>query len=387
MSASATATAPRAGDELVIRSASVSAFDPDPAAALIAALGPGPFALVALFAAPQAPLAALAAAAAAWPGARRVIGCTTAGEITEAGYVEDEVVALGFPAELFEAEILAIPDLARIGGQEMIRSVGEIRRRLEIGRRGWSSEFAMLLVDGLSRREDALAAALSAGLGRMPLFGGSAGDGAAFGRTRVLIDGIWHDNAAVVALFRTACRASVFNLDHFLPTESRVIVTDADPERRLVRRLNDEPAAREYARVLGLDPAQLSSYTFAAHPLVVRIGGRHHVRAIQRINEAGELVFYSAVDEGMVLSLAEPLDIVEHLDAAFSRMTREAGGPGAILAFDCILRRLEAVEEQLGGKMSAVLRKHNVVGFSTYGEQMNGMHVNQTMTGVALYRP
>jgi hypothetical protein len=27
------------------------------------------------------------------------------------------------------------------------------------------------------------------------------------------------------------------------------------------------------------------------------------------------------------------------------------------------------------------------VGFSTYGEQVNSMHVNQTMTGVALYPP
>jgi hypothetical protein len=28
-----------------------------------------------------------------------------------------------------------------------------------------------------------------------------------------------------------------------------------------------------------------------------------------------------------------------------------------------------------------------VVGFSTYGEQINGLHVNQTMTGVAIYPP
>jgi len=27
------------------------------------------------------------------------------------------------------------------------------------------------------------------------------------------------------------------------------------------------------------------------------------------------------------------------------------------------------------------------VGFSTYGEQLNSMHVNQTLTGVAFYPP
>jgi len=28
-----------------------------------------------------------------------------------------------------------------------------------------------------------------------------------------------------------------------------------------------------------------------------------------------------------------------------------------------------------------------VIGFNTYGEQFNGMHINQTFTGVAIGRP
>jgi hypothetical protein len=59
----------------------------------------------------------------------------------------------------------------------------------------------------------------------------------------------------------------------------------------------------------------------------------------------------------------------------------------AILACDCILRRMEALEKQMYGAVSAVLRDHKVTGFSTYGEQWNSMHVNQTMTGVAIYPP
>jgi hypothetical protein len=48
---------------------------------------------------------------------------------------------------------------------------------------------------------------------------------------------------------------------------------------------------------------------------------------------------------------------------------------------------MEALEKQMTGEISAVLSAHGVVGFSTYGEQVNSMHVNQTMTGVALYPP
>jgi hypothetical protein len=171
-----------------------------------------------------------------------------------------------------------------------------------------------------------------------------------------------------------------------VPTARRMVVTGADPARRIVHQINAEPAAREYARLLGKDPAQLTSFTFAAHPLVVRIGGKHHVRAIQRVAPNGDLVFFSAIDEGVVLTLAEPQDMVAHLDRELSALSRGIA-PEAILACDCILRRMEAEEKQSSRAVSQVLRKHRVTGFSTYGEQLNGMHVNQTMTGVALYPP
>ena len=34
--------------------------------------------------------------------------------------------------------------------------------------------------------------------------------------------------------------------------------------------------------------------------------------------------------------------------------------------------------------MGEVLRRHNAVGFNTYGEQFCGVHVNQTLTAIAL---
>jgi hypothetical protein len=57
------------------------------------------------------------------------------------------------------------------------------------------------------------------------------------------------------------------------------------------------------------------------------------------------------------------------------------------LACDCILRKLEAQEKQKTRALSEILSQNNVVGFSTYGEQFNSMHVNQTLTGVAIYPP
>lgn len=370
----------------VMATATIPVSDPQAPERLAAALGPGPFSCVIYFVSPDTDVEAFARRfAAALPGAA-LMGCTTAGEISPEGYAEGEAVAIALSQDHFAVDLIPIHDLARLRPEDLIGRMIRARSTLMRGRPGWDHEFAFLVVDGLSVREDALTAALAPGLGPVPLFGGSAGDGTRFQRTLVIHGAEAMQDAAVLAMVRTDCRARVFSLDHLRPTERRMVVTEADPARRIVRQINAEPAAREYARLLGLDPWQLDTFTFAAHPVVVRIGGKHHVRAIQQVAPNGDLVFFSAIDEGVVLTLAEPQDMVAHLDHALAGLA-QGGAPAAVLACDCILRRMEAMEKQRFGALSEVLRKHRVLGFSTYGEQVNSMHVNQTMTGVALYPP
>jgi len=55
-----------------------------------------------------------------------------------------------------------------------------------------------------------------------------------------------------------------------------------------------------------------------------------------------------------------------------------------VLTFDCILRKLEIAETGIEGAVSDILRRNNAVGFNTYGEQFCGVHVNQTLTAIAL---
>lgn len=370
----------------VLRIAEAPADDPSAVARLAAALGPGPFALVIVFVSPQADPAAIAPALAQAFAPAPVIGCTTAGEIAARGYTEGMIVAAALPGAHFRADTLLIADLSRIDSQRMIGDLIRARGVLQRQSPDWGHEFAFLMVDGLSTMEDALASALATGLGSMPLFGGSAADGTRFLETVVFHGGQALHNAAVLALVRTEYPVRVFKFDHFQPTSTRMVVTRADPARRIVHEINAEPAAHEYARLLGKDPAQLTPFTFAAHPVVVRIGGTHHVRSIRQVEGNGDMIFYSAIDEGLVLTLAEPLDMVAHLAAEFEGLARPAP-PQAILACDCVLRRMEAQEKQLSGHLSDILRANRVTGFSTYGEQFNAMHVNQTITGVAFYAP
>lgn len=354
--------------------------------AIAGALSGEPMALVALFVSSSADLDAVARAASGAFGEAHVIGCTTAGEISEGGYAENEIVAVGLPASHFAARVCFVSDLAAFRRAAATESAAALRADLAREAPRWTDEFAFLMVDGMSMREEPLVAALGAALGSMPLFGGSAGDALIFGRAYVLHEGRFHTDAAVLALVRTACRVKVFNFDNLRPTARKMVVTRADPERRLVREINAEPAAREYARILGLDPDQLSPLIFSEHPVMVSVGGRHHVRAIGRMEPNGDLAFFSAIDEGLVLTLAEPMDAEANLREALAALS-EDGAPAGVLACDCVLRRVAAERSQTARAISDILSAGKVVGFNTFGEQFNSVHVNQTLTGVAIYAP
>ena len=373
------------GQGRYVRRATAPAQAPDAVAQLVARLGHG-LAHVLMFIDAEADFDRIIAEAQVAFAPALVVACTTAGEISETGYTEGDIVAAGFPAAHFSTVPLLVTDLDRLDASDFVGEVIRTRMALDARAPEFAHAFAFVVVDGLSRCEDHLMATLASGMSSVPVFGGSAGDGVRFDRTRVALDGVSYRNAAVISFVRTACPVRVFSLDHLEQGEARMVVTRADPARRIVCEINARPAAREYARILGKNPDFLSQFTFAAHPLVVRVGGRHHVRAIQRVTDDGALVFFSAIDEGLVLTLAKVGDIGAHLEAALAEIAAE-GPIDTIIACDCILRRIEATQKQAARRVSELLSAHNVVGFNTYGEQVGAKHVNHTMTGVAIYPP
>ena len=50
----------------------------------------------------------------------------------------------------------------------------------------------------------------------------------------------------MLILLKTALPLRPFKCDNFEPTSTKLVVTEADIERRIVKELNAEPAAKEY---------------------------------------------------------------------------------------------------------------------------------------------
>jgi hypothetical protein len=340
-------------------------------------------AFVLIFCSPRYDLAEIARAITLEFGDTIVHGCTTAGEITPFGYISGGVSGVSFPIDDFAVVATLFEKLSAFEVGPTIEQTRQLMAERDAGS-GSVDSFGLLLIDGLSVREEQLVSAVGNTLAGTPLVGGSAGDGLDFKRSFVFFRDRFVTDAAILMLITTRRRFSVFKTEHFVPTEDKMVVTGADLEHRRVYEINAEPAALEYARLVGLAGEALSPKIFAAHPVVVRVGGQYHVRAIQKVNPDNSLTFLCAIDEGLVLTVAEGVDLIENLKELFGRLEREIGPPDVIIGCDCVLRNIELEERQLKRAVSALFVEHRVVGFCTYGEQYMSMHVNQTFTGVAI---
>lgn len=372
-----------------IRSAMSSSRDPHIAAQELAAtLKHAELDFVLFFCSAEYDLEALSISlTAAFPDAR-LAGCTTAGELTPRGYDQGTVTAIGFDRNLFSIEVglvEALDTFTLTEAQTLVDTlVSDCRARHIAPIKGHT--FALTLLDGLSSQEELVLLTLDSVLGSIPHFGGSAGDDIHLTGTHVYYDGCFRNRAAVVIMINTPLDFEVFTTHHMRSLEQKLIVTKANPATRTVYELNAEPAAIEYARQLGLDPSQLDFRVFALNPLAVKIGQEYYVRSIQKVNADMSLTFYCAVENGIVLTAMQPEAMLDNLASRFEAIEQVQGEPLITIGCDCFLRRLEAEYTERTQETSDFLVEHNVIGFNTYGEQYDGMHLNQTFTGVVIGR-
>lgn len=316
-----------------------------------------------------------------------VIGCTSSGELTSAGYDQDSVSLLGLPADGFRMVAHCFDDIDAFDPEVGRMAIRKLAAQAEIESRSLGdtvNHVALFLVDGLSHREELLAMTVQDALGDIPLIGGSSGDDLAFRQTGIFHDGRFKTDAAVVAILSTAKPMQIFRSQHYTPGDRKMVVTGAISESRIVTEINAEPAAQEYLRLAGHPGERLDINFFAAHPPMVRAGGEYYVRSVQTANADGSLTFYCAVDEGIVLTIGEPLDAVKNISGVLSDVAAKVGEVDYIIAFDCVLNRINAENRQLVGPISKIYSAHRVIGFNTYGEQFHAAHVNQTFSGLAI---
>lgn len=311
-----------------------------------------------------------------------VMGCSSTGEwLGSEGWMEGSIVgmSLGGPHRLEQPTL--IRNLRQLSGR--FDASGMDLKPLPEGSDS-SNSAVILLVDGLSKMEEVAASAVHAALPNIPLAGGSAAPGLELDQCYFYHDGAFHTDSAAVGVLHTGGGCKVFQSCHYVPTESKLVITEADCKTRTVHEIDGLPAADAYAQALGIAVDKLDDSVFAFNPVMLRIGGNHYIRAVHRVGPDQSLQFHCAVDAGLVLTLGRPECLVTSLRHTLDDLKDQLPQLSGILAFDCITRKLGMLKRNQSAEAHAVAQQFPIVGFSTFGEQIGGVHMNYTLTGIAL---
>lgn len=320
-----------------------------------------------------------------------VVGCSTMGELGPRGFTQGGVsaVVLCAPARV---AVEWVSDLESFRFEWGITLVGKLTARLGIppAELDPHRHVFVVLTDGLGGAEERLVAALADAAPGIPLVGGSAGDDLELCATWTWVDGQVGAGSASVVLIEPNVPFEVFAGHHFKGGERRVVVTGAAPERRLVFELNGWPAVQEYARIAGVTPEELLGppwpRVMPVH-FAFRLGDELYMRAVMRVEKDG-LRLGGAVEEGMVLTIGCPGDLVEetrrHVAGVLERLPGEAAG---LLLFNCGGRMLEAEQHDCVPELWSAMAQAPIGGFCTYGELYGPLQVNCTLAGIAFGEP
>lgn len=352
-----------------------------------------------LFVASQHKLArALSAADAAAPGVA-IIGCTTAGELTERGVLRNGVVVLLLATDAVVARGYATgakADPERAAAQ-LCDGYADAQRRATS--QGAPSSTSILLVDGLSGAGDKLVSGvLKQTRAFQQIVGGAAGDDGAFVATHVGAGSRATSDGAAALHFFGPRRWGV-GVDHGLrPGPTRHHVTRA--EGNVVHEIDHRPAFdlyRTHAKARGIDlsPSNAGPYLIANELGVFFLDELRAARAPLSVDKAGALTCAAEVPEDATIAILD--GDPDQMVAAARRAAQEAhaalaGTPAAaVLVFDCVCRAAilgDGVSRELDA-IRGVFPKTPIAGFFTYGEiartrgKLDGWH-NTTAVVVAI---
>ncbi|GHV06195.1 hypothetical protein AGMMS50229_10550 [Campylobacterota bacterium] len=307
-----------------------------------------------------------------------IIGCTTMGELLGSdGYMQNSLVCASIKSPDLKVSPIFIENLNEFAQTENPKELNDLAKADK------NKNFMMLLIDGLSAMEERVLSRITETVKGVQLIGASAGDGLRMENTFVYFDGEFHRSAAVLAHFQTDLPFGFFHIHHFEPTDVRIVITAMNEATRTVFEINGLPAAEEYARTLGVTVDGLTRELYSANPLLLRVGGRYFARSIKTINPDGSITFLCALDRGLVMTLGRTKAIIENLKNELAHIKATIPNLAFIFGSDCGLRRVEVSDLGLQQEAKEAISGYPFIGFSTYGEQLGGIHMNHTLIALA----
>ncbi len=296
-----------------------------------------------------------------------VILCSTSGEFTSEGYKDSSITGFMYNPADVDVDVVEILYPPAKGIQELKKAYGKVKNN--------PNAFALLLCDGLSAMEEGIITTFYFTNPSFKIIGGSAGDNLKFTKTLIYIGK--REVYSVVLFFNSKTKTQLIKENLYEPCGERMLVTDADPIKRIVKTFNNQPASTEYARLLGVNEKDLEK-SFLSNPLGRTSESGIYITSPMKINSDKSITFYSQIIPNSFVNI---LQLATHEKVIKNTLDAVKIKPSFVLSINCILRSLHFKNtnswKDVDKELLTICKNHT--GFVSYGEQFYKNHFNQTM--------
>jgi len=313
-----------------------------------------------------------------------VVGCTTAGEISNRGFTEDSISALSIAADDFEVAPYLMKEIDQkvlFAKDDILQTAGKIGLSPDS-----SNGFILTLIDSSQAAEEKILTLLRNNFPKLDIVGGSAAD-EDFKETLVSVNGEAMVNAAALVFIKTSHKTFFYKENIYAPTDIELEVTKADIQQRLILELNGKPAVEEYARILGYDTDYFRENhrdIFFRNPLGRIFGEDIWITSPTVIVDDKAIAFAALVLQGTKVKLLKPVDAVAEAVKTVQTIKEKLPDCKGAILFNCLLRYWQF---KMDNQTEIIAREYAklgaICGFNTLGEQLQRSHMNQTLTLVA----
>ncbi len=141
-------------------------------------------------------------------------------------------------------------------------------------------------------------------------------------------DGDWYDQSELILILETPLSIQTYQHPLFKTYENSLIATGVDLENNLLTEIDGEPAAKVYARLLGISVNHIQESLFIHYPLFFRSLHGVELLRIVNIRESGAIELNKPVEMGCLLQLGynqatevELSNVIESFQQSFAEVS------------------------------------------------------------------
>jgi hypothetical protein len=207
-------------------------------------------------------------------------------------------------------------------------------------------------------------------------------------QAQVFVDDQIVSDAVAVTLFHTNAPWAALRPHAYYPTGERITFTKVDDTNKRVLEIDGKPAAAEYARLLGVEVADLEfgkPKGFSFRPTALRVGREYFMRSPWMALPDGSIMFVSHVVEGTEVELMKMGDMIDMTRKFFvEEVPRRVASPRALVCFNCGGRSWAAHSLGIHDGLGALMKDAPpALGLDVAGEIYNAFAIDTTLTVLA----